>query len=540
MSDQGETQHSHPVTFANVPEVTQFSAKFNYNFYTRRETNTTEQDSIFNDGGVEFSGNPHPRDIQLNWKIINLPKDDSLTVSSVLQLIRQNKDKIIFEGSLPSSRYTPVNLDNASLPNKVSNLIEIRRILEESSVSDLREIGISDEFSEIDLGQPFSYSALIQNQGSTLQASYNDTLSQFDNELNSILNFYSIQSDDLGEKDVKKIPYIGIRSFYPAEKPFLHLGFLITRFEINESGNEISRNEIVVGNPNTREYIDKTVIYGKKYSYEIRVVYQMVIPSIDPENNNGGIRYLTTLVASKPIRAYVIAEETEPPPPPDHIKFLWSLGENKLRILWNMPYNPQRDIKRFQVFRRESTQNAFELIHEIRFNDNISPEFISGIPENVPNNLWVKSQYTDYPDKTFVDPEFTKDSRYIYALCSIDARYYTSNYSEQFEVYFDKIRNKLVFKQISPRGAPKPYPNLYLKDEEIVEPALSISGIKSKRMNLIFSPQFYNCMNGGNPLSSPKILKNGVGKYNFHILNTDNQKDATVEISINDANNIIK
>ena len=526
-----ETQHSRPVIFANVPEVTHFSAKFNYNFYTRRETNAVE--FPFQEENI-LVGTPHPRDIQLNWRINSFLTDLSLDSN----LIIGNKDKIIFEGSLPGSGHTPVNLENSSLPNKVANLIEIKKILEGNKVKDLRLL-YPDEFSEIDINQPFSYSVSVQNENSLIRSNIVDNLSQFDNELNSILNFYSVQREELGSDSLREIPHIGNPSPILSSKPFLHLGFMISRVQIDELGNETDSQEWIIDNPNIREYLDKTVVYGKRYSYEIRAIYRMVVPSVDVLSN-GNILYLTTLVASKPIRAYVIAEETEPPPPPDHIKFLWSLGENKLRILWNMPYNPQRDIKRFQVFRRESTQNAFELIHEIRFNDNISPEFISGIPENVPNNLWVKSQYTDYPDKTFVDPEFTKDSRYIYALCSIDARYYTSNYSEQFEVYFDKIRNKLAFKQISPRGAPKPYPNLYLKDEEIVEPALSISGIKSKRMNLIFSPQFYNCMNGGNPLSSPKILKNGVGKYNFHILNTDNQKDATVEISINDANNIIK
>lgn len=531
-----ETLYSRPVTFANVPEVTEFTAKFNYNFYTKRETNTEEQTSFFNEGNNPLTGDPHPRNVQLNWKINSFPTDQNQRESVLITLLRNHKDKIIYEGVLPGSNHTPINLDNSSLPNKVLNLIEIRKILEQNKIKDLREVGISDDFSEIDLTQPFTYSTLVQNESSVLQLNSVDSLSQFDNELNSILNFYSAQR--MGQdSSLQSVPYIESPPSQQ-QQPFLHLGFLINRAQIDESGNEIdsTRFERIISNPNTREFFDKTVIYGRRYVYEIRSVYRLSIPSV---NQGSGIVYLTTLVASKPVRSYVVAEETEPPPPPDHIKFLWDFSQRNLVITWNMPYNPQRDIKRFQIFRRESTQNAFELIHEIRFHDNISPEFISGIPENVPDNLWVKSQYTDFPEKTYRDLEFTKDSRYIYALCCIDARYYTSGYSEQFEVYYDKIRNKLSSKQISPAGAPKPYPNLYLKNEDVVKPFLSISGIKSKRMNLIFSPQFYNCKKSSATLNSPKVLKKSRGKYNFHILNTDNQKDSLIEISIDDASSII-
>jgi len=530
-----ETQHSPPVTFANVPEVTQFLAKFNYNFYTKVETSTVEEETNLPSGS--FAGSPHPRDVHLTWKIGTFPTDSSIRNP----FTEYNKDKIIFEGSLPGSGYTPLNLDNANLPNRVENLIQIRRILEEGKIGDLRDVGIPDEFSPLYLSQPtglsdqaltdFRFSLLI----SPILGSGSNPFSQFDDDLNSVLNFASVQNGE-SEPDLPSVPSIGNSSRLSSGKPFLHLGFLITRVQIDETGNETDKKEWIIGNPNSREYFDKSVVYGKSYAYEVRAVYRMVIPSITRYN----VFYLQTLVASKPVRAYIVAQEVAPPPPPDHIKFLWDRIENKLQIIWNMPYNPQRDIKRFQIFRRESVNNAFELIHEIRFHDNISPEFVQGVLENIPNNLWVNSQSTDFPEKTYVDHDFTKESRYIYALCSIDARYYTSGYSEQFEVYFDKIRNKLVSKQISPRGAPKPYPNLYLTDEEIVKPELSISGIRSKRMNLIFSPQFYYVKRQNRVLNSPKVLKSGVGKYNFHILNIDNQKDSTVEVSIADTDSIIK
>ena len=138
---------------------------------------------------------------------------------------------------------------------------------------------------------------------------------------------------------------------------------------------------------------------------------------------------------------------------------------------WNFPVNPQQDIKKFQVWRRRhgdvfennvdrsfsdvgldgefldpwnqaypSSTSAydqpFSLIRVHSFNDAIEPitsneelSIPAAIVETSPGN----------PKTRFIDTQFTKNSKNIYALCSVDARGMSSTFSEQYEISFGQI-----------------------------------------------------------------------------------------------------
>ena len=77
------------------------------------------------------------------------------------------------------------------------------------------------------------------------------------------------------------------------------------------------------------------------------------------------------------------------------------------------------------------------------------------------------------------------------ALCCIDARDLSSNYSMQFNVSFDRYRNSIVKDLISPSGAPKPYPNFYLKGT-LTEDVMKDSG--HFRLSVFFDPEYLTVM----------------------------------------------
>ena len=65
----------------------------------------------------------------------------------------------------------------------------------------------------------------------------------------------------------------------------------------------------------------------------------------------------------------------------------------------------------------------------------------------------------------YIDSEFDKTKTYIYALVAVDARQISSKYSTQIRISFDKSKNKIKKEFISYAGAPKQYPNWFLKQK---------------------------------------------------------------------------
>jgi hypothetical protein len=200
-----------------------------------------------------------------------------------------------------------------------------------------------------------------------------------------------------------------------------------------------------------------------------------------------------------------------------------------LNITWNFPVNLQRDIKKFQVFRRATTSEPFQLIKVYDFDDSVvkTPD-----PEQVPERLISRSIL---PTTLHHDTDFNKNSRFIYAICAIDARGLTSNYSVQLEATYDKYRNKINTQVISRSDAPKPYPNIFLNRDTFID-TMKMSGYT--RLNIYFDPELITVNNADGIDLKHIQFNNNRGDdntYKLMIVNTDFQQSQVLDIKINDS-----
>jgi hypothetical protein len=148
-----------------------------------------------------------------------------------------------------------------------------------------------------------------------------------------------------------------------------------------------------------------------------------------------------------------------------------------------------------------------------------------------------------YVDKEFyADIESFTSSKYIYALASVDAHGLISNYSAQFEVYFDFFQNKLIRKEISSAGAPRPYPNIDL-DISVFKDVINVSGEASKKLKVYFTPEYFKIypnpskdpQNQQTILATKNLGSDKNGYYKLQIINIQNQKSDFLEINVEDS-----
>lgn len=315
------------------------------------------------------------------------------------------------------------------------------------------------------------------------------------------------------------------------------VGYIIDKWEIKRDGT--FRNvspPIVVENPKIGSFVDFSVKYGTEYAYAIRTIAEVkyVMPV---QHSDGTVEtaLVTLLVSSKPTpKQYVKTFENIAPPPPVDLDFVWNYENHTLGITWSLPVNTQRDIKKFQVFRRVDVTDPFELLCLFDFNDS---EFVYPDPENdfVTDNRRVKS-INGSPTTFYIDEDFTRDSAFIYAVASVDAHGMTSGYSQQFRVVYDRFKNKILKTLVSPSGAPKTYPNFSIITDTFAD---VITGSLAKSFDLYFTPDATSVIDRKN--SAAKIVQtdSSGGYYLLQLINTDIQKQHTIRIDIQDGRQII-
>jgi hypothetical protein len=212
------------------------------------------------------------------------------------------------------------------------------------------------------------------------------------------------------------------------------------------------------------------------------------------------------------------------------------LGEaQELAVTWQFPVNLQRDIKKFQVYRRSSISEPFRLLRVFDFDDSIIK---TEDPDLIPAQLITTSTL---PCTLYKDASFTKDSKFIYAIVAVDAHGLSSNYSMQIEVTYDKYRNRIINKIISRSGAARPYPNIYLNVDTFVD-TMKMSGYK--KLNVYFDPDYAKVQQttvstDGSSTRSPVDFDHIVfsnesddNNYKLMIVNTDMQKSQTLTLKI--------
>ena len=325
----------------------------------------------------------------------------------------------------------------------------------------------------------------------------------------------------------------------PTVGEFSHpIGFIIEKFEITqtEDGNweKTQLNPILVqGFSSLVDILDTDVKYGATYIYNARIVTATRFETLRVHETKGDndapdqVVMATMLLKSSGVSTKIDCTESIPPNPPQNLRFHWDYQNDNLILFWEEALNKQRDVVRYQIFNRRSVDVPFTLIKELDFDKSTSKvEPVEKAPEAL-------IQEVPGPRKSFRDKSFTKNSEKIYTLCGVDARGLTSNYSMQYKVRFDSSKNKLKVDVISRSGAPKPYPNIYLRRDLFVDTMRS-SGMD--RMRIFFDPEAFDVtrqklVHGVGYNASQKLISNN---YKVQIINVDNQMSKVININIKD------
>lgn len=269
---------------------------------------------------------------------------------------------------------------------------------------------------------------------------------------------------------------------------------------------------------------DKGVRYGGIYSYQIRAVYNITtyVAAQDIAGRGVGIAEVNMLFATAGSNVDVDCIETAPPRSPEDLYFKLE-NNGSLFIGWRFPLNPQRDIKKFQIFRRASLYDPFEIIGEIDFDDSFSPvELTEGIPKD-------RIHKKRYPATFFFDTDFNINSKFIYAIVSIDAHGLSSGYSTQLEISVNLFTESLIVKPVCRAGAPKPYPNLKLLADFFPD-LIKDSG--HKKMTVYFNPSYTDLLDDKGNSINVIAYGQSAPTYKIHILETNLAQDQVINITM--------
>lgn len=306
------------------------------------------------------------------------------------------------------------------------------------------------------------------------------------------------------------------------------VGYVIDKWELLPTGDLEPLEPILLENQYVSTAVDYKVKYGATYAYQIRSVAEYTMPAITQDDNQ--LVVIKLLISSKPTKKmFVQCTENVPPPYPTDVDFVWNYETNRLTVTWTFPPNPQRDVKKFQIFRRSSIREPFQLLRMYDFDDTLrgDPPILSD-RETVPDDF---VETMTNPRLTYLDEDFKKDSKFIYAIASIDAHGFTSGYSVQMEVSFDRFANRLVKRIISISGSPKPYPNMNLARDTFVDSMYHENG---SRMKVYFTPEYLALYDNSGRMI-PILSTNQKGaEYRIQIINIDNQKQQSIDIGVDD------
>jgi hypothetical protein len=318
------------------------------------------------------------------------------------------------------------------------------------------------------------------------------------------------------------------------------VGYVIQRSIRTGDGFQYEKT-FTIENASTGEFVDTSILFGKIYSYAIRSVLRVDTTGFDDEASD--VRQMSYFIGSKSSDAVVNTTEYVPPPPPVDLNFIWDYKHKKLQVVWGMPPNVQRDITQFQVLRRSRLEEPFELISQKCFDFSTKKyktgEQVDGNVPNLPPEIVSLIEYSEQPRMFHVDDDFVVDSaslrssKYIYTIASIDAHGMISNYGSQFEVTFDFFKNVLKKKLVSNAGAPRPYPNMYVKIDAFKD-VIKTSGWSSTKMQVYFMPEYFKLVDKDKRVQRMVATKQSNSYYKLQFINIQNQKSDALKISIDD------
>ena len=331
---------------------------------------------------------------------------------------------------------------------------------------------------------------------------------------------YSIPADQVKLLDANTFENV-------PETSYQLVGYVAQKFSQQIDGTLKIYDDLIFNvdkNDIEKSLIDVGVRYGGIYSYQVRAVYNVntYVAAQDVAGRAVGIAEVNMLFATAGSNVDVDCVETVPPRAPEDLYFKLENNGN-LFIGWRFPLNPQRDIKKFQIFRRKSVFDPFEIIGELDFDDSFSPVIST---EGIPVEKIFKKRY---PSTFFVDKDFNVNSKFIYAIVSVDAHGLSSGYSAQLEVSVNLYTEALVVKPVSRPEAPKPYPNLKLLVDFFPD-LIKDSG--HNKMTVYFNPSYTDLIdNNGNNIN---VIAYGQSAptYKIQVLETNLAQDQVINITM--------
>lgn len=260
--------------------------------------------------------------------------------------------------------------------------------------------------------------------------------------------------------------------------------------------------------------------YNSDVSISAAPVYAVKVPIYKEENSIRVKSFGTVYIAGSGISKIVKCIDTTPPPPPQDLKF--NLTNEGLEINWSLPFNTQRDIAKFRIFKRKNENEPFMLINEIDFGINKRNELPSYLVEK---SSAVKTFYTD--------KSFNRNSEFIYAVSCVDVHDLVSNYSEQIKVKLNPVFNRLETSLFAMPGAFIQYPNMTI-EEELFEDVIKSSGYSKAK--IYFNPDFLKVVKKESGVE--EILldlgENKDDEFKLNLINIDLQKQQSLDIIIGD------
>ena len=312
-------------------------------------------------------------------------------------------------------------------------------------------------------------------------------------------------------------------------------GYMLEKYELLKNEGVIYLGKKFIQNPDRQYIVDYDVAYGRSYFYKVRTVCEVktIVSTdndLDPSLNQ--VMIATILMASEGKTASVFCKENISPPPPTGIRVTFDFKKLVPRISWQFPLNKQRDIKRFQIFKRLSIDVPFTLIGEYDFDNSVIRTPVREIA--IPENIYLMKT----PRLSFVDTSHNEGEEPIYTIACVDAHALSSNYGPQVKVSRDRYTNRVTREIISSPGAPKPYPNLLVNNDAFID-AIKVS--EYKKIKLFFDPEYYQAFKYDNQQGSSfetnlNLLAIDPNKftYKLQIINVDNQKDQIIKIKLAD------
>lgn len=593
---------SREAVIIDVPEVRNFSAKFQYNFFVTDEASNEvggmprkvleRRSDSFDAVYIDFLTTRAPRFVRIDWtptfvQSKNKNIDDAEIREKNLgtrrdldkDYIKNNFDKILDEDFFAAGNFTAVNLSDQSIDKKLFNSISgsatwlnmdrerNERVTKKKLVKETNEMtsdNVQFQFLSKYLVQPsedntFFYasdSQRIRNASvnrlkdvrihfqinnkfisNMMKIAVVNPQSTFSSDFVSLHNLsIAIQKNAMqrSSADMQKDDYKIFAKFTSLTKTDSTtstvssaariVGYVIDKYELLSDGSTRVLTPIVIENPNIGATLDTKVKYYCSYVYSIRTIAEFTVPAIVDET--GELAVAKLLISSKPSpKIKIDCVELVPPPSPTDFNFMWDYETSKLVLSWTFPPNPQRDVKKFQIFRRSSIDEPFQMLQMYDFDDSD----IKAVQAETPFLSLIETM--SQPKLLYIDPDFKRDSKFIYSVVSIDAHGMSSNYSDQFEVSFDRFKNRLVKKRLSASGAPKHYPNMYLLADTFVDMIIDEG---HRAVDVVFDPEHLAAFDSERRDLGLLATTNDGGRYRLQFINLDLQKQRVLEIAIDD------